>query len=461
MRDAALDQAEAPRRRLLPDRPVVHVDDYVARGGGDGLRRALAMDPLDVITQVERSGLRGRGGAGFPTGRKWRGNVDLARGWPAARTFLVANAAEGEPGTYKDRPLLERNPFAVVEGLLIARHAVQAAATFVGIKARATDATQQLADALDQAAAAGWAGAADVQVVRGPDEYLFGEESALLEVVEGGPALPRVLAPYEEGLYATDEAPNPTVVNNVETLANVPGILANGPAWFRLEGTPSSPGTMLFTVTGDVAAPGVYELPLGTPLRVLLEDVAGATDIKAVYSGTSNAVITPAMLDDPLDFEVLHADGAGIGSGGFVVYDSTHPILRVLRPLTAFLAFESCGQCNPCKLGTAALVELLDQLLDGSGDAGTVAALWRRCVTVTDGRRCYLPVGAQLMVGSTLTAFQDEIAAGLGRPVPGQDVPIPLIEHLDHATGAVTWSDHPGYRPELQGTGGDPIGWQP
>jgi NADH:ubiquinone oxidoreductase subunit F (NADH-binding) len=259
-------------------------------------------------------------------------------------------------------------------------------------------------------------------------------------VIEGNPALPRILGPYQEGLFATDTSPNPTVVNNIETLANLPRILAEGVAAFRAVGTAGSPGTMLFTVVGDVSAPGVYELPLGTPLRTLLVDIAGAQDVKAVYSGTSNAVITPEMLDDPLDFDRPREDAAGIGSGGFVVYDATRPILRVLTTLSGFLARESCGQCNPCKLGTATITELLASLCRGQGDERTVETIWRRTAMVTDGNRCYLPVGEQLMVGSTLTAYAEEISAGLGRPVPEADLPVPLVDDIDLATGEVTYS---------------------
>ena len=425
--------------RLLPERPLTTLADYLAAGGGRGLERAAELEPEAILDEVDRAGLRGRGGAGFPTATKWRSCLELAAEYDCP-VYLVANGAEGEPGTYKDRPLLARNPFLFLEGLLIARQAIRPAGVLVGVKASFEREIAALQAAQAEAAQAGWPGAEEVVIALGPRDYLFGEETGLLEVIQGNPALPRILGPYQEGLYATDASPNPTVVNNVETIANLPRILGDGVDAYRAEGTGSSPGTMLFTVVGDVDAPGVYELAFGETLRTLLVDIAGAHDVKAVYSGTSNAVITPDMLDDPLDFEVVRADGAGIGSGGFVVYDSSRPILRVLTTLSGFLARESCGQCNPCQLGTAAITDLLAQLCRGEGDEETVALLWTRVRTVTDSNRCYLPVGEQLMVGSTLQHYAAEIAHGLGRPVPESDIPVPLIADLDLATGGVTYA---------------------
>ena len=425
--------------RLLPERPLTRLADYLDAGGGRGLDRAQQLGPAQILDEVDRAGLRGRGGAGFPTATKWRSCLDLAAEYDCP-LYLVANGAEGEPGTYKDRPLLQRNPFLFLEGLLIARLAVRPAGVFVGLKASFEREVAALQAAQVEAAEAGWPGADEVVIALGPKDYLFGEETGLLEVIQGNPALPRILGPYQEGLYATDASPNPTVVNNVETIANLPRIIGDGVEAYRAEGTETSPGTMLFTVVGDVDAPGVYELAFGETLRTLIVDIAGAHDVKAVYSGTSNAVITPDMLDDPLDFEVLRSDGAGIGSGGFVVYDSSRPILRVLHTLSGFLARESCGQCNPCKLGTGAITDLLGQLCRGEGDEETVRELWSRVRTVTDSNRCFLPVGEQLMVGSTLQHYAAEIAAGLGRPVPDADVPVPLIADLDLVTGEVVYA---------------------
>jgi NADH-quinone oxidoreductase subunit F len=427
--------------RLLPDAPLGSLAEHLAAGGGQGLERALRLTPEEVTAEVDAAGLRGRGGAGFPTARKWRG-VQATASEAGGVLTLVANAAEGEPGTYKDRTLLEQQPYAFLEGVCIALYATGAREAYVGVKAKATRPRERLAAALAEVVAAGWPGAERIQVVAGPDAYLFGEESAMLEVIEGQLPMPRIVKPFERGLHATTTVPNPTIVNNVETLSHVPRILAHGAAWFRAVGTDASPGSMVFTVVGDVASPGVYEVPLGTSLRVLLEDIAGAQDVKAVYSGVSNAVITPAMLDTPLCFDAMQAVGTGLGSGGFIVYDRSRSIVDVLAVLVHFLAVESCGQCNACKLGTGEMDAILARVQRGAAAPTDLDALLRRAATVTDQNRCYLPVGAQLLVGSTVQAFVDEFVATVerGGPTPG-GLPTPLVEHIDEGTGEVTYPD--------------------
>lgn len=419
--------AVEPIARVLPSEPYATLDDYVAAGGGDGLSTALALDPDEVITLVAESGLRGRGGAGFATGTKWRSVHDSADG----PIHLVCNAAEGEPGTYKDRSLMARNPYGVIEGLLIGLHALEAERAFIGVKQRFDHEVGRLIAARDDMAAAGWAHANDVRIVPGPDEYLFGEESAMLEVIEGKLPLPRILPPWQMGLFATMQQLNPTVVNNVETLSHVVQILRHGPEWFAEMGTVESPGTMVFTVMGDVARPGVYELPLGTPARTLVHDLAGADDIQAVYSGTSNSVFTEALLDLPMDFDSFAEAGTGLGSGGFMVYDSTRDIVQVCATLARFLAIESCGQCLACKLGTADMFERLDRLVRGEGDAGDISEIRKRTETVTDQNRCYLPVGAALLVRSTLDRFPDAFTAHVGvASDPAVAVSVPKIASI-------------------------------
>ena len=422
---------------LLPDESVADLDAYVAEGGGVGLASALKRSPAEVVDVVRQSGLRGRGGAGFPTGVKWAGVAEAAS---EHDTYVVCNAAEGEPGTYKDRELMARNPYQMLEGVLIAMHAVGARRGFVAVKEGYAEQVARIVTARDEAIAAGWRGADEVKVVLGPDEYLFGEEKAMLEVIEGKLPLPRILPPYQIGLFATMQEPNPTVVNNVETFSNVPHILAHGADWLRSEGTEESPGTMVFTVVGDVATPGCFELPMGTPLRTLVCDIAGAdaTRVKAIYSGTSNTVITPDLLDLPMDFDSFAEAGTGLGSGGFVVYDDSRCIVQVTAALARFLAIESCGQCLACKLGTDELFTRLDRLVRGEGSADDIEEIRKRTETVTDANRCYLPVGAALLIRSTLDTFPEEFEGRVGSPCPPEvAVDVPKIAAL--ANGEVTY----------------------
>lgn len=425
--------------RLLPEQPVATLEDHVAAGGGKGLERAIDVGPLDTIEEIKASGLRGRGGAGFPTGIKW-GSVRQAADDGVSTPFVVANGAEGEPGTYKDRTIIELNPYAFVEGVCIAMHAVGAEQAFICIKERFSAPLARLKAAVEEAREDDWPGAVGIEVVPGPDEYLFGEEKAMLEVIEGKLPMPRVMAPYEIGLFATTTIPNPTVVNNVESLSHAAWIMAKGADWFRETGTDASPGTMAFTVVGDVANPGVYELPMGTTLRTLLEDVAGAEDVMAVYSGTSQSVITPGMLDVELCFDAMKEAGSGLGSGGFIVYDSSNCIVRVLATLSRFLSIESCGQCWACKIGTGEITGLLEKVDEGRGTGTDLEEILKRARYVTDSNRCYLPVGEQLMVGSTVEAFQRDFIDHIGRPCPSErDVPVPKIESIDHDTGEVVY----------------------
>ena len=332
------------------------------------------------MAEVAASGLRGRGGGGFPTGQKWTGIRDAGDG----RRFAVCNAAEGEPGTFKDRALLRHDPYRVLEGLAIASFAVGAEAAYIATKARYAAEAERLARAIAEVETAALFADLRIQLVLGPDEYLFGEEKALLEVIEGHDPLPRLLPPYEHGLFATDvqtgwqsiEGPttgtdgrgeaNPTLVNNVETLAHVPAIILRGADWFRQAGTAESPGTTVATVVGDVTTPFVGEIELGTPLRALVEragDVPPGRSVQAVFSGVANAVITADQLDTPASYEGLAAIGTGLGSAGFIVYDDTACMVEVARELSRFLYVESCGQCRSCKFGCGEITRALDGLV--------------------------------------------------------------------------------------------------
>jgi NADH-quinone oxidoreductase subunit F len=437
---------------LLVDPPVADLADHLARGGGAGLDRALSLGPGATIQEVILSGLRGRGGGGFPTGRKWQSVRDAADSGGAERTFVVCNGAEGEPATFKDRALVRANPYAVVEGLAIAAFAVGAEAGYIGTKARFGPESERLVAAVEEMAAEGLFGDLAVQVVLGPDDYLFGEETGLLQVIEGGDPLPRLVPPYIEGLFATvpgsgwtppvegvrpDEfaASNPTVVNNVETLATVTQVLARGPEWHRSLGTERSPGVVVATVVGDVVRPGVGEVELGIPLREVIDRVGGGVTpgrtIKAVLPGVANPLITAGALDAPCSYEGLEAVGSGMGAAGFWVLDDTTSMIETARAVSGFLAVESCGQCPACKLGCTAVTEGLDRLLAARATPEDIEVMAYRLRTVTDGNRCYLPVQEQRVIGSVLATCVDEINDALdGVPPTLRGLEVPKLTDL-------------------------------
>jgi NADH:ubiquinone oxidoreductase subunit F (NADH-binding) len=421
---------------ILTDDPISSVDDYVARGGGRGLAAARERSPEQVIEEVRRSGLRGRGGAGFPSGIKW----STVREDPCPTKYVVCNAAEGEPGTFKDRWLLRRNPYQVVEGLGIAAYAGGAERAFIGIKAGFGQEVARLTAAMEEMAARDLVGPVPIELIQGPDEYLFGEEKAMLEVIEGNDPLPRIVPPWMEGLFRRPGSSNPTAVNNVETLANVPLILDRGADWFRSFGTEESPGTMLFTLCGDVRSPGVYELPLGYSLRDLVEGVGGGVPegrrLKMVFPGASNTIIAPEQLDTPLGFDPMREVGTGLGSGGFVVYDDSACIVRATLAFSRFLYVESCAQCPACKHGTGAITDLLERIDRGEGSDADVETILARALTVTDAQRCALPTGETLIAQSMIQVFGDELAEHLGRGCPRpRDLPVPKIVDFDEAAG--------------------------
>jgi NADH-quinone oxidoreductase subunit F len=421
---------------LLTGDPVTTAEAYVDRGGGRGLTAARERSPEDVIEALRRSGLRGRGGAGFPTGIKWR----TVREDPCPTKYVVCNAAEGEPGTFKDRWLLRTNPYLVVEGLGIAAYAVGAERAFIGIKAGFNQEVARLTAAMAEMAALDLVGPVPIELIQGPDEYLFGEEKALLEVIEGNDPLPRIVPPWMEGLFRSPGSPNPTAVNNAETLANVPLILERGPEWFRSFGTEDSPGTMLFTLSGDVRHPGVYELPLGHSLRDLVEGVGGGVpegrQLKAVFPGASNTIIAPEQLDTPLGFDTMGAVGTGLGSGGFVVYDDSACIVRAVLAYSRFLSIESCAQCPACKHGTGAITELLERIDRGERSEADVETILARALTVTDAQRCALPTGESLLAQSAIQVFGSEFAEHFGRACPRpRELPVPKIVDFDEHAG--------------------------
>ena len=435
---------------LLPRQPLTSLDEYLAtETGGLGVKRAQDIGPQATIEEVTRSRLRGRGGGGFPTGRKWAG----VRDQPGTHRYAVCNAAEGEPGTFKDRALMRANPYQLVEGLIISAFAVGAVEGFICLKAGFERELEAVTRAVQEFQTAGICTDCSITIVTGPDEYLYGEEKAMLEVIEGKAPLPRLFPPYEHGLFAT--APqtgwqstesagghvgahesNPTLVNNVETLSNVPHILARGADWFHSMGTDRSPGTLVCTVVGDVVAPDVGEVELGAPVGAVIEAVgsgplAGHT-VKAVFSGVSNPVLTADQLDVPLSYEGFQAAGSGMGTGGFIVYDDSACLVEVARQFSRFLAVESCGQCPPCKLGALEITSRLRQIEAGAGTEADIAEIGGWLEKVTDSNRCYLAVEERVVIASILRSFPDEFVAhldGRGCPLP-RSLAFPKIVEL-------------------------------
>ncbi len=408
--------------------PSTSLDEYVANGGGRALARATEKGADDVLGELEAANLRGRGGAAFPTATKWR-SVAAHAAETGSDVHVVVNAAEGEPGTAKDRALLRNDPYRILEGLLVAMEVTGATNGWVGTKERFVE-VDALVAARDELRDAGWAHADEVRIATGPDDYLLGEESALLEVIEGNSPLPRILKPYDRGVFGDQDGvrPNPTIVNNVETFAHVVRILESGAAAFRSHGTEGHPGTIVATVTGDVAEPCIVEVGTDTTLRELLQ-IAGADTVKIIASGVSVPLLTPAHLDLPLDADVLRTADAGLGSAGFVVYDADRSAVAVARTLAAFLAHGSCGQCGSCSMGTAAALEVLDDLVAGTAASNAVDALIARAERADEAARCFLPTGAHWVLLSAVQRFPDDFRDAIEHGVTDdRPYPVPVLD---------------------------------
>lgn len=450
---------------LLPDEPLRSLDAYIDRfNGGQGLVRARELGPDGVIDVVSLSGLRGRGGAGFPTARKWA--AIRAGGPELGDRSVVANGAEGEPGTFKDRMLMRRNPYQIVEGLEIAATAIGAAGAYLAVKASFEPEIEALSRALHEMSAAGLVGTAPISLVTGPEEYLFGEEKALLEVIEGEDPLPRSFPPYVHGLFATSpqmgwsagvgQSPdgggavgsNPTLVNNVETLAAVVPILGLGADWHRSIGTAESPGVGICTVVGDVRHAGVAEIELGESLRSVVDRIGGGPReghrVKAVLSGVSNGVVHGRDLDTPVSYEGLASVGSGLGSLGFIVYDDTADMVAVARMVSRFLYVESCGQCPACKFGTGEVTAYLERIATNKGVDHDIEMIEARLTSVVDANRCFLGTEEQHVIGSILRHFPEEFAAHLEGSPAAAEIPVPKI--VDIVAGEAPFDERQAHK---------------
>ncbi len=453
--------------RVLDPSPIRSLDEYRANDGLAALDAARSSEPDAVIETVADAGLRGRGGAGFPTAVKWRTVRENGASSPIAPTVVV-NAAEGEPGTFGDRTIMRTNPYRVLEGALIAAHAVGSASVIVATKERFTEEVERLSTARDDLVADGATGDVDIRIVTGPSHYLLGEETALLEVVAGRPPFPRIAPPYRHGATemgdpsdgpagvdmagaGPDSDAPPTLVNNVETFAHVPGIVLHGPDWFRSLGTEDSPGTSVFTVTVDLQRGGVGEFPLGTSVREVIATLAGseaAGQAAFVLSGTAAGLIAAEDLDTPSTFEALSAAGSGLGTGGFMVFTTDVDPVAVAHGVSRFLAVESCGQCTPCKQDGLDVADELDRLRAGDTSDDAIERIMPLLARVPEGARCDLGRQHERVVSSILGRFSDVAVAHATDDVSSPPILIAPIVDIDDEGVVRCDDDHQTKQPD-------------
>ncbi|MFT4931012.1 MAG: NADH-quinone oxidoreductase subunit F [Natronomonas sp.] len=400
------------------------IEDYEDEGGYDALDRALTeMDPDEVWGAVKDAGLRGRGGAGFPTGLKW----EFAADQDADEKYVVANCDEGDPGAFMDRSLVEGDPHRLVEGMAIAGYATGASNGIVFIRAEYPLAVERIQGAIEDAREAGYLGGDlfgqgfdfDLEVKKGAGAFVSGEETALIKSIEGKRGMPDPRPPYpvESGLWG-----QPTTINNVETLGNVPEIIRHGADWFADIGSEDSPGTKTFAVTGDVQNTGLIEVPMGITLREAIYDVAGGVvgdEFKAVQiGGPSGGCLAEQHLDMPMTFDSLQEAGAMIGSGGLVVMDESTCMVEVARYFLSFTQEESCGKCPPCRVGTKRMLEILEKFTSGEATEEDLERLEELSEYVADSSLCGLGKTAPTPVDTTLRYFRDEYEAHLAGECP-------------------------------------------
>lgn len=394
------------------------IDEYIAEDGYMAIGNALtSMKPEDVLEEVKKSGLVGRGGASFPTAIKW----EFARRAPGDIKYIICNADEGEPGTFKDRLILEGDPHKLIEGMLLAGYAVGASKGFVYIRGEYALSIERLDKAIAQARDYGLLGvnildtnfSFDISVMKGAGAYVCGEETALIESLEGKRGHPRIKPPFpaSAGLWG-----KPTVVNNVETLANVPEIIKNGSEWFKGYGTDKCPGTKVYTIIGNVATPGLIEAEMGTTLRDIIFEYAGGIQggkkfKGALVGGAAGAFLGPDMLDVQMDFVNLKEYAAVLGSGAILVMDESADVVDLLQSVLHFFKHESCGHCVPCRLGTAQLVKIIDRIAVSKGSREDVNKLLKISDVMRDTSFCPLGQSLYLPISSSLKYFGDEIGA--------------------------------------------------
>ena len=392
------------------------VEEYMAAGGFSALKKALfAMTPEAVIAEVEFSGLRGRGGGGFPAGRKWR---QVAAHKEEPLKYIVCNGDEGDPGAFMDGSVMEGDPCRLIEGMMLAGYAVGASEGFIYVRAEYPLSVARLRQAIGQMEERGLLGDSilgtgfsfHLHINRGAGAFVCGEGSALTASIEGHRGMPRVKPPrtVDQGLWG-----KPTVLNNVETYANLPGIIVNGGKWFRTIGTGNSTGTKTFSVTGCIENTGLVEVPMGTTLRTIIYDICGGlkegSEFKAVQiGGPSGGCLTEEHLDEPLDFDSVQKFDVIIGSGGLVVMDKNTCMVEVARFFMNFTQRESCGKCVPCREGTKRMLEILERIVEGKGEPDDIERLEQLADMISNTALCGLGKSAPLPVISTIKAFRKE-----------------------------------------------------
>ncbi|MBE0672408.1 MAG: NADH-quinone oxidoreductase subunit NuoF [Anaerolineales bacterium] len=395
-----------------------NIEEYITANGYEALGKVLSeMTPESVIEVVEKSGLQGRGGAGFPTGRKWK----FVRAAQGSKKYIVCNADESEPGTFKDRIVLEGDPHVIIESMAIAAYAIGADEGYIYIRGEYGLAYRRLEKAILQAREFGFLGKNifgtefnfDIHIHAGAGAYVCGEETALLESLEGKRGEPRSRPPYPvtKGLWN-----KPTSVNNVETLANIPAIVRNGAEWYRSIGTPSSPGTKVYTIMGNVNFSGVIEVPMGVTLREVINIYAkgmkpGST-LKLAQTGGSSGSIIPAVLQDtPMDFESFRKAGVSLGSGALLICDQNTCIVDLVKVLLQFFRFESCGKCTPCRVGTQRSYEIVDRISKGQGKLEELDTLLELAAEMERASNCGLGQTATVPIRDMLKHFRTEVEA--------------------------------------------------
>ncbi len=420
------------------ERDLTKLDAYRDVGGYDAVRTALAMTPDDVIAAISTANLRGRGGAGFPTGRK----ASLVPKDSPKPKYVVVNADESEPGAFKDREIMARVPHRLLEGCLIAAHAIASKRVFIYIRGEYLTEYEILVAARDEALAAGVFGETEITIHRGAGAYICGEESALLESLEGKRGQPRPRPPFPPitGLYSA-----PTQINNVQTIATVPLIIAMGAENYAKIGPEKSPGTAVYSISGNVANPGNYELELGTTLRTLIYDVgggvAGGRELKGVIpGGSSTPILTPDQLDTPMDYESIAAAGSFFGSAAIIVIDDRCCMVQFALRAAKFYMHESCGKCTPCREGTRWMVQLLEKIESGRAEQADLDLLLSVCDGILGKSLCALGDFAVYSASSITKKYAAEFQAHVdGGGCPFEESSLerilaPIDQHTHHPT---------------------------